>query len=147
MRMVIQRVLSASVEVDGTKVSEIGQGLLVLVGLGVDDDESSFAYMIKKLLQLRIFADEQDKMNKSVVDIGGEVLLVSQFTLYGDCRKGNRPSFVKAMPPGEAKELYAAFVDACKKAYDATKVYDGVFGADMKVNLVNDGPVTILVCD
>lgn len=145
MRSVIQVVSSASVTVDGERISEIGNGLLVLVGLHIDDTPDAFDPLIRKIMKLRIFPDEQRRINKSVVDIGGEVLLVSQFTLYADCSKGNRPSFVKAMPPEKAKSMYAQFVDRFKELYAVDKVKDGKFGAYMEVALVNDGPVTILM--
>jgi len=145
MRFVIQKVGSASVSVDDKIVSEIGNGLLVLVGLGVDDSKEDFDYFIKKILNMRIFEDEERKMNKSVIDVGGEILLISQFTLYADCKKGNRPSFVKAMSPEKAKVMYEDFVENFKKNYVSEKVKNGVFGAFMKVSLVNDGPVTIVL--
>lgn len=148
MRVVVQRVSSASVCVDDRLVSQIGTGLLVLVGLSVDDTVESFESfdpVIKKMIQLRIFPDDQGKMNKSVQDVQGEILLVSQFTLYADCRKGNRPSFVKAMPPDKARVMYAQFVDRVKELFGSDRVHDGEFGAYMQVSLVNDGPVTILL--
>jgi len=143
MRALAQRVFQASVIVDGTLVSHIGVGLLVFLGIKFDDTSDDTNYIIRKLLNLRVFPDNNCNMNKSVVDVGGEILLVSQFTLYGDCRKGNRPSFAKAMPPEKAKEFYANFLDRLKSEYKYVK--DGIFGADMKVSLVNDGPVTIFI--
>ncbi|MFC1841462.1 D-aminoacyl-tRNA deacylase [Candidatus Dependentiae bacterium] len=143
MRAIIQRVTSASVSVDDTLVSQIGVGLLVLLGIKDDDTQKDQEYIAKKMLNLRIFSDEQGKMNKSIQDISGELLLVSQFTLYGDCRKGNRPSFVKAMPPQKAEVFYNAFVEHVRKIYPRVK--EGAFGAYMQVTLVNDGPVTILI--
>lgn len=145
MKAVIQRVTSASVMVDNQMVSEIAQGMLVLLGIGVGDEPSDAEYVIKKLLNLRIFADEQNKMNRSVQDIAGEILLVSQFTLYGDITKGNRPSFIQAMPPDRAEPFYAQFVQTLQNQYPNPKVKTGIFGADMKVNLINDGPVTIII--
>ncbi len=143
MRVVIQRVNQASVEIDGKLVSKIDKGLLVLVGIKSNDTLDQCDYLINKILNLRIFEDEHFKMNKSVSDLNLEILLVSQFTLYADCKKGNRPSFINAMPPAQAKEFYQKFVDQFKQKY--TKVKDGIFGAYMKVNLINDGPVTIIL--
>jgi len=164
MRAVVQLVKSASVSVSQKLVSEIGPGLLVLLGIKDDDAHplsgsppfvraqdrlrsgqarSSGGYIIKKIINLRIFPDENGNMNKSVQDVGGEILLVSQFTLYGDCRKGNRPSFICAMPPEKAKNFYKNFADCLKSEYP--KVKEGIFGAYMQVALVNDGPVTILI--
>jgi len=152
MRVVIQRVSSASVTVDNRVVSAIKNGFLVLVGLHRDDTaEQSIGgfnpldHLIKKMMNLRVFPDSEGKMNLSLVDKGYEVLLVSQFTLYADCRKGNRPSFVQAMPPGQAKEMYQKFVERFKDLYVADRVHDGIFGAMMDVALVNDGPVTIVL--
>jgi len=144
MKVVIQRVSSASVTVDGKTVSTIGPGLLVLLGIAAQDaDQPDNDYLINKILKLRVFPDGQQQFHKSVVDVGGEILLVSQFTLYGDCTKGNRPSFCKAMPPQEAKLRYNAFAKDLKKAYP--RVQEGIFGANMQVSLVNVGPVTIIV--
>lgn len=152
MKIVIQKIDSASVNVveeGGEKtISKIGRGLLILVGLGDDDPDVGdphYKDVIKKILKLRIFEDEKGLMNRSVAVVNGEILLVSQFTLYADCKKGNRPSFVKAMPPEKAKRVYEAFVEEFKKSYTAGKVHDGKFGAHMKVSLINDGPVTILL--
>ena len=141
MKAVIQKVNQASVTVDEKKVANIGRGLLVLLGINKDDTDKQRDYLIKKLLNLRIFPEGSAFFDKSVVDVGGEILLVSQFTLYGDCTKGNRPSFSKAMPPEQAKVAYDDFVKAIKKEYP--KVQEGVFGAHMQVELINDGPVTI----
>lgn len=143
MRAVIQRVTTASVTIDQKKVAEISQGLLVLVGFKITDTQRDYVYLAQKIIKLRIFNDEQGRMNKSVGDINGELLLVSQFTLYGDCRKGNRPSFVQAMPPEQAKTFYEQFVSYTCEQY--AKTYSGVFQAYMQVSLVNDGPVTILL--
>ena len=138
MRGVVQRVSQAAVRVDGATVAEIGPGLLVLLGIADSDDEPVADRMAAKLLALRIFEDPEGKMNLSVGDAGGQVLCVSQFTLYGDTRKGNRPSFVDAAPPGEAEPLY-------ERVREALGAQGGVFGARMAVELVNDGPVTLLV--
>ncbi len=143
MRSVVQRVLSASVTVEGQTVSEIGPGLLVLLGVGKGDGETDLDWMVKKVAQLRIFEDEQGKMNRSVLDGSRALIAVSQFTLYGDARKGNRPSFIDACEPGEAKRLYELFCDRLRAL--GLTVGTGVFAADMKVALVNDGPVTILL--
>ncbi|MBT3456044.1 D-tyrosyl-tRNA(Tyr) deacylase [bacterium] len=143
MRAVVQRVSKASVEVDNKVVSKISNGLLVLIGLTHEDSKEEFNYTINKILKLRIFDDEQGVMNKSVVDISGEILLVSQFTLYGDCRKGNRPSYQQAMNPDKAKKEFDNFFSCFKRQYE--KVQNGIFGAHMKVDLLNDGPVTILI--
>ena len=144
MKAVVQRVSRASVRIDNHTVGEIGRGLLVLLGIGKDDVVADADWMIKKLLALRIFPDDADKMNQSVTDIGGGLLIVSQFTLYGDVRKGTRPSFTDAMPPAEAEQFYNDFM---KKLRAATplKVAEGRFAAMMDVELVNDGPVTIIL--
>ena len=143
MRAVIQRVKSSSVVVSNQEVGAIGEGMMVLVGAGQEDTESDADYIAKKIVDLRIFEDSEGKMNLSIEDTGGSVLLVSQFTLYGDCRKGRRPSFVQALEPDEAKRL----VDYVAKRISerGIQVRTGVFGADMKVELVNDGPVTLLL--
>lgn len=143
MRAVLQRVLNASVEVDGAVVSSIGKGLMVLVGLHESDTERDMEYIAGKILGARIFNDSGGVMNLSVSETGGEVLLVSQFTLYGDIRKGKRPSYSSAMKPDTAREAFSRFVDLFTSMHPATRA--GVFGADMKVSLINDGPVTILV--
>ena len=143
MRALIQRVTEASVKVDGETIGEINQGLLVLFGVGQDDTEDDLEYMVDKILGLRIFNDEDDKMNLSLKDIGGELLVVSQFTLYGSVKKGKRPSFSEAARPEKAEKLYEDFVEMCRN--EGVKVETGKFAADMKVSLVNDGPVTILV--
>jgi D-tyrosyl-tRNA(Tyr) deacylase len=143
MRAVVQRVLEASVTVEGQRVSEIGPGLLVLLGVGKGDTEADLTWMVEKLATLRIFEDAQGKMNLSLEDTTKQLIVVSQFTLYGDARKGRRPSFIEAMEPAPAKALYER---ACEllRARGLT-VGTGIFAADMKVALVNDGPVTILL--
>ncbi len=143
MRLVVQRVLNASVMADGVITGKIGNGFLVLLGAGMGDTKEMAEKMADKLLRLRIFADENGKTNLSIQDVGGEMLVVSQFTLYADCRKGNRPSFVKAGSPQEANELYEYFMEYCRKTIPV--VESGVFGADMKVELCNDGPFTIVL--
>lgn len=143
MRAVIQRVTSAQVDIDQQTVGAIGHGLLVLLGVGQGDTEKDVAYLVQKTAGLRIFADEDDKMNLSLTDIGGAALVVSQFTLYGDCRKGRRPAFTSAAQPELATELYEKF---CQElAEQGIAVERGRFAADMQVRLVNDGPVTILL--
>ncbi len=143
MRAVVQRVKSASVSVGDEIVGEIGAGLLVLAAVAPDDDESDVSYIAEKIVNLRIFSDNNGKMNLSVSDIGGGVLAVSQFTLFGDCRKGRRPNFSGSCEPVKAKHLYERLVLAIReKGFD---VQEGVFGADMDVQLVNDGPVTLLL--
>ncbi len=143
MKFVIQRVKSASVEVDKKIVSEIKNGFLVLIGITHNDTKEVADYLINKLVNLRIFKDENDKLNLSLNQINGELLLVSQFTLYGDCSRGNRPSFTEAAEPKYANELYEYIIDECKKKVPIVK--SGIFGADMKVSLLNDGPVTIIM--
>ena len=144
MRAVVQRVTQASVSVDGRLVGSIGQGQLVLLGVGHDDGEDQSRWLAKKLAGLRIFRDDEGRMNRSLLEMGGEVLVVSQFTLYGDCRKGRRPSFVKAAAPEQAEQLYENFC-AELGTCGVKKVARGVFGAMMDVSLNNDGPVTIIV--
>ena len=144
MRVVVQRVSRASVRVDGEVTGEIGQGLLVLLGVARGDNEAAAGFLVDKTLNLRIFPDEQGKMNRSLLDTGGGLLVVSQFTLYGDVRKGRRPSFDQAAPPEQARRLYEYFLSAAEAKYAG--VHAGVFQASMQVELVNEGPVTIL-CD
>ena len=144
MRILIQRVRRASVGIGGSVRSSIGRGLLVLVGIGPDDGEDDVRYLCEKLVKLRIFDDEAGVMNRSVVDAGGDVLVVSQFTLYASTRKGNRPSYVRAAGPEAAVPLYERFVAVTGKLL-GRPVQTGVFGADMQVELVNDGPVTIWI--
>lgn len=142
MRAVVQRVLNASVAIGGTVKGEIGKGYLVLLGIEENDTEKDLDYIAEKLLGLRVFEDEAGKMNRSVLDAGGSILLVSQFTLYGDARKGRRPSFIRAAKPEKAIPLYEAMIARLRAALP---VETGEFGADMQVSLVNDGPVTILL--
>lgn len=143
MRAVVQRVSSASVSVDQELVSSIGRGLLVLLGVARDDDLEDARYMADKVASLRIFADESGKMNLSVEEIGGEVLVVSQFTLLGDCRKGRRPNFTQSAPPEVALPLYESFIQHLRER--GLRVQEGRFGAMMAVSLINDGPVTLIV--
>ncbi|WP_304340796.1 D-aminoacyl-tRNA deacylase [Metaclostridioides mangenotii] len=143
MRSVVQRVSSSSVTVDGDVIGKIDKGLMVLLGVTHDDTSKDVDYMIDKILNLRIFEDEDDKMNLSLKDIGGELLVVSQFTLYGDCRKGRRPSFTNAAKPDLADKLYEEFIAKAKS--HGLNVGTGQFGAHMMVDLTNDGPVTILL--
>jgi D-tyrosyl-tRNA(Tyr) deacylase len=144
MKAVVQRVSRASVRIDGQTVGEIGRGLLVLLGIGKDDAAADIDWMIKKLLALRIFPDDAKNLNRSVTDISGGILVVSQFTLYGDARKGTRPSFTDAMPPTEAKRFYSDFMAKLRGA-TSLQVAEGRFAAMMDVELVNDGPVTIVL--
>lgn len=143
MRAVIQRVNEASVSVDGHIISSIGRGLLVLAGFHRNDNDSDSDYIISKCTGLRIFEDSDGLMNLSVSDIGGEILLVSQFTLYGDSRKGKRPSFTESMPSNEALKFYDNFIERFRANFSSLKC--GEFGADMQVSLVNSGPVTIIL--
>lgn len=145
MKAVLQRVNSSSLKIDGKIYSETGKGLVVLFGVEKDDEESFCAEMAYKTVNLRIFEDENGKMGQSVKDIGGELLVVSQFTLAGNCKKGLRPDFTTAMPPEPAQELYEKYISECRKIIGADAVKTGVFGADMKVGLENDGPVTIIL--
>jgi D-aminoacyl-tRNA deacylase len=142
MRAVVQRVRSAKVEVEAEVTGEIARGLLVYLGVGQADGAAESSYVLEKIVNLRIFGDDEGKMDKSVLDVGGALLVVSQFTLYGDVRRGRRPSFTEAMPPGDAERAYEAFVSEAKKRIS---VATGRFGADMQVTSVNDGPVTIWI--
>ncbi|MCR4888414.1 MAG: D-tyrosyl-tRNA(Tyr) deacylase [Ruminococcus sp.] len=143
MRIVLQRVTSASVKVDGEVTGSIGTGYLVLLGVGQGDTEEDCRRLADKIINLRIFSDENDKINLSLSDVGGDLLVVSQFTLYADCRKGNRPNFIQAGKPDEAERLYNYFTEYCRSK--GKHVETGIFGADMKVELVNDGPFTIVL--
>jgi len=145
MRILLQRVSYARVRVEGRITGEIGRGLLAFVGVAHRDTEAELGQMVKKTLQLRIFEDDQGKMNLSVQDLGLSVLIVSQFTLYGDARKGNRPSFVEAAAPEVAEAMYNKYVEKLRSAMGADKVATGIFRATMEVELQNDGPVTILL--
>ena len=143
MRAVVQRVKRSSVSVDGKIVSKIDKGLMVLLGVEVNDDESDLDYILKKVTKLRIFDDEDGVMNKSLIDYGLEVLVVSQFTLYGDARKGNRPSYIRSAKFDQGILLYEKFIEELEKLN--VKVSHGEYGEDMDVELINDGPVTILL--
>ncbi|MBI3951745.1 MAG: D-tyrosyl-tRNA(Tyr) deacylase [Acidobacteria bacterium] len=143
MRAVVQRVTSAEVRVGGAVVGRINRGLLVLLGVGAEDTEADADYLAEKIAYLRIFEDEEDKMNRSLMDVGGEMLVVSQFTLYGDCRRGRRPSYSSAAPPEQANQLYQYFVAKIRQY--GVKVETGVFQEMMDVELINYGPVTILL--
>ena len=146
MIVVVQRVLRCSVTIDGNVHSEIGKGLLVFLGVKIGDGEEQVKYLSKKIGDLRIFSDEQDKMNFSVKDINGEIMVISQFTLCTDNSKsGNRPSFTMAEKPERANELYELMISEMKNSYEADKIKSGVFAADMKIDLLNDGPVTIIL--
>ena len=143
MKFAVQRVKNAQVEVDDKIVGKIDKGFLVLIGITHTDTKEIADYLIKKLINLRVFEDDNGKMNLSLKDKGGSLLLVSQFTLYADCSSGNRPSFTMAAKPEFAQEIYEYIIDECNKKVD--KVETGIFGADMKVSLLNDGPVTIIL--
>lgn len=142
MKIVIQRVSHASCTVDGSVTGAIEEGLLLFVGFSVDDDESVLEKMVRKTVNMRIFSDENQKMNRSVLDVGGRILSISQFTLYANCKSGNRPSFIQAAPAAKAAMLYDKFNALLAEKID---VETGVFGADMKIELLNDGPITILL--
>ena len=143
LRLVIQRVTEASVTIAGECVGTIDRGLVVLIGIGQGDTVQTVDRLIEKLINLRVFADESGKMNRSVIEIKGSLLLISQFTLYADCRKGRRPAFTAAAAPDQAKTLYETFVERCRDT--GVPVACGIFAADMQVSLINDGPVTILL--
>jgi len=143
MRLLIQRVNQASVEVENRVVGSIGKGILVLFGCHADDKPSQIEYLANKLLNLRFFKDDQGKMNRSVLDIKGEILVVSQFTLYADCQTGRRPSFTQSLNPELAKQYYNQYIDILKKS--SLNIQTGEFGAYMRVSLVNDGPVTFIL--
>lgn len=144
MKLVIQRVLNSSVRVDNEIIGSIGKGYMVLVGVAESDTKEIADKLVDKMIKLRIFEDSEGKTNLSLNDVGGELLLVSQFTLYADCKKGNRPSFLKAGDPTFANEMYEYVISKCK-TYEGLKVERGKFGADMKVELINDGPFTIIL--
>ncbi|MCB1107086.1 MAG: D-tyrosyl-tRNA(Tyr) deacylase [Chlamydiia bacterium] len=145
MRVLIQRVIEAHVKVQDEIVGEIEKGLLLFLGIHKEDHEESISYFVEKVTSLRIFEDEEGKMNRSVQDVGGELLVVSQFTLYGDCKGGRRPSFVEAMPSSLALPLYESFIKKCQEVMGEEKVKTGSFGAQMAVHLINDGPATFLI--
>lgn len=143
MKLVVQRVKNAKVEVEGNTVGKIEKGFLVLLGITHNDTKETADYLVKKLCNLRVFEDENGKMNLGLKDIDGELLIVSQFTLYADCTRGNRPSFIEAAKPEFANELYEYFCKSCEQ--NNIKVQKGIFGADMQITLLNDGPVTIIL--
>ena len=143
MRFVVQRVTHASVTVDGNVIGKIGQGFMVLIGVSDEDTKETADKMVKKLLGLRIFEDENGKTNLDIHTVGGSLLLISQFTLYADCKHGNRPSFIKAGKPDMASEMYEYIIAKCREQVETVET--GEFGADMKVELLNDGPFTILL--
>lgn len=143
MKAVIQRALRADLKVDGKLISEIEKGFVIFLGVGKEDDEKDVEKLANKIEKLRVFEDENERMNFSIKDVRGEILLVSQFTLFADCRHGNRPSFIDAQRPDEANRLYIAMRDRLSSAEISVKT--GVFGADMKIEVLNDGPVTILL--
>jgi D-tyrosyl-tRNA(Tyr) deacylase len=143
MRAVVQRVASAAVDVDGSRVASIGRGFLVLLGVAREDTESDATWLAEKIATLRLFSDANGQMNLALQDVGGEILLVSQFTLLGDCRKGRRPSYTAAAEPESAQRLYGLFAEKLRGL--GLRVSEGVFGAMMEVSLVNDGPVTLLL--
>ena len=144
MRIVVQRCSRAEVRIDGRTVGQIGQGFMLLVGITENDTKAEAELLAKKIAQLRVFEDPEGKMNLAIRDIGGAILSISQFTLYADCRKGNRPSFIRAARPEQASPLYDYFNETLRESYGLT-VETGRFGADMKVDFINDGPVTILL--
>lgn len=144
MRLVVQRVQNAKVDVDSKTVGKIDKGFMVLCGITHDDTKEKCDFLAKKLCYLRVFEDENEKMNLALKDVGGKLLIISQFTLYADCSGGNRPSFVNAAKPEMANELYEYFCDKCQNEY-GIEVQKGIFGAHMEVSLLNDGPVTIIL--
>ena len=144
MKVVIQRVLEASVVIDGAVHNQINQGFVVLLGIGQTDDEQDINYLAQKILGLRVFSDHEGKMNYSLDDVKGEILLISQFTLFASTKKGNRPSYIDAAPPGMAIPLYEKFIEVIQTSI-GSHLKTGIFGADMKVSLINDGPVTIQI--
>lgn len=144
MKIVVQRVKNAKVDVEGETVGKIDKGFLVLLGVTHNDTKEQADYLVKKLCKLRVFTDENGKMNLDIKAVGGKLLIVSQFTLYANCSDGNRPSFIEAARPEQAEELYEYFCKECQEKY-GIEVEKGIFGADMKVSLLNDGPVTIII--
>lgn len=144
MKVVIQRVLSADLVIDGDIYSKISQGMVILLGISQDDDMSHVTWLVQKIVNLRIFNDEEGKMNLSLADVGGDVMVVSQFTLFASTKKGQRPSYIKAARPEKAIPLYESFVKSIQSLHQK-EVKTGVFGADMKLTLTNDGPVTIFI--
>ena len=144
MKIVVQRVKNAKVDVEGKTVGKIHKGFLVLLGVTHNDTKEQADYLVKKLCKLRVFRDENDKMNLDLKAVNGKLLIVSQFTLYANCSEGNRPSFIEAAKPDKANELYEYFCKECTEKY-GIEVEKGIFGADMKVSLINDGPVTIIM--
>lgn len=143
MKFLVQRVKNASVEINKNEVGKIEKGFVVLIGITHEDNKEKADFLVKKLINLRVFEDEEGKMNLSLKDVKGELLLVSQFTLYANCKEGNRPSFTEAAKPDFAKDIYEYIIKECKK--EIKKVETGVFGEHMEVNLINDGPVTIML--
>ncbi len=144
MRAVIQRVSQSSIKINGEEGGTIKKGFVVLVGVSDEDSEKEADYLADKVIGLRVFNDSDDKMNLALEDVGGEIMIVSNFTLYGNCKKGNRPSFIKAEKPPRATEIYNRFVDRIKGRFK-NKIVTGEFGADMQINLINDGPITIIM--
>ena len=144
MKIVVQRVKNPKVDVEGKTVGKIDKGFLVLLGVTNGDTKEQADYLVKKLCKLRVFTDENDKMNLDIKQVGGKLLIVSQFTLYANCKDGNRPSFTDAARPEEAEELYEYFCNECQEKY-GIEVEKGIFGAHMEVSLLNDGPVTIII--
>ena len=144
MKIVVQRVKNAKVDVEGKTVGKIDKGFLVLLGVTHNDTKEQADYLVKKLCKLRVFTDENDKMNLDIKAVGGKLLIVSQFTLYANCSDGNRPSFIEAARPQQAEELYEYFCKECQEKY-GIEVEKGIFGAHMEVSLLNDGPVTIII--
>ena len=144
MRVIVQRVSQSKVKVSGEVIGEINEGLMVLVSFVDEDNDTDLGWMTKKIINLRIFNDDQGKMNRSVQDVGGDILLISQFTLHGSTKKGNRPSFIKAAKPDFANVMYERFIKVLEQSL-GKKIHTGEFGGDMKVSLVNDGPTTIII--
>ena len=145
MRAVVQRVKNASVNINKKKYSSIDQGLLIFLGISINDEDKDMDYIIDKIINLRVFIDKDGKMNNDISSINGEFLIVSQFTLYGDARKGRRPSYIEAEKGEKAEEIYKIFIERLKERYSSEKIKCGQFGAKMEVSLINNGPVTILL--